>query len=279
MKKRLIINADDFGLNDAATDAIAECYLNGTVTSTTMMVNSPGLARAADFAISNPGLGVGLHFNITWGRPVSKAEKVPSLVSQDGVFHSRDVLAKKLLLRQVPVKEIKAELEAQLDRFRQLGLEPSHIDSHQHVHAFNPVFSLVADTCRSLSIPIRVPWVSSEPDASLARRLRRLVLRWLLYKATRVWNKKLIWNNQLGSVFDVSSLGLPIRDDHYRYILSHFEGGVFELMVHPVTSSSAMDGFTGIGEISESEWAYLRQRKILTIARELDFELITYRDI
>lgn len=277
--KKLIINADDFGLNDAATDAIAECYLNGAVTSTTMMVNSPSMQRAASFARSNPDLGVGLHFNLTWGKPISSPASIPALVSSNGQFHSREHLAKLLLLRRVPGSQIKRELYAQLDLFRSLGLEPTHIDSHQHIHAFDPVFSLVANCCNQLSIPVRVPWVAPESGASFARRFRRLVLRLLLYRATNPWKKKVVWNDQLGSFFDVSALGLPIRDEHYMKILSAFQEGVFELMVHPVTDSSSMNGYTGIGDVSESEWIYLRQGNIAQLARDMDYQLITYRDI
>lgn len=277
--KKLIINADDFGLNDTATDAIAECFLNGAVTSTTMIVNSPSVYRAASFARSNPGLGVGLHFNLTWGKPISSAASIPALVSPNGEFHSRERLAKLLLLRRVPRSQINRELYAQLDRFRSLGLEPTHVDSHQHIHAFHPVFSLVANCCKQLSLPVRVPWVAPESDASFSRRFRRFALRLLLYRATIPWKRKIVWNDQLGSVFDVSALGLPIRDDHYRLILASFQKGVFELMVHPVKDSSAMNGYTGIGDVSESEWLYLRNGHIVQLAKDLDYQLITYRDI
>lgn len=77
MNRQVIINADDFGLSPAVNRGIIEAYRAGGITSTSMMVNMPGLADAVHAARSLPGLGVGLHFNLTYGRPLS--DPAPSL--------------------------------------------------------------------------------------------------------------------------------------------------------------------------------------------------------
>jgi len=277
--KRLIVNAADFGLNDAATDGIAACFLQGSVTSTTLMVNAPALARAAQFAIDHPRLGVGLHFNLTWGQPLSSQRDVPALVDVDGQFHGRSELAKRLLLGRVPRTQVETELRAQCKRLEELGIQPTHIDSHQHVHAFPGVFSVVAARCEREGIPMRAPWVAPEPRSPLSRRLRRLALQALVWRATRAWRDKVVWNDGLGSVFDVQDMGMPLTDAHYRRILSGAQGNLFELMVHPVTDASAMAGFTRIGQVSESEYRYLRTGQLIGLAEEMGLVLSTYRDL
>src|SRR5690606_10679198 len=143
----LVVNADDFGLNDAATEGIIESHAVGSVTSTTLMVNAPAAQRAAVLAESYPSLGVGLHFNLTWGQPVAAPKDVPALLAPDGSFLTRTALAGRLLTGRVPAAQITAELHAQYDRMRSLGLQPTHVDSHQHVHGFGRVFSSVANLC------------------------------------------------------------------------------------------------------------------------------------
>jgi predicted glycoside hydrolase/deacetylase ChbG (UPF0249 family) len=277
--RRLIVNADDFGLNDAATDGIAECFLQGTVTSTTLMVNAPATGRAAQFAVDHPQLGVGLHFNLTWGRPLSARQDVAALVDANGQFRERTTLEKRLLFGKVPREQVEAELMAQLARFKELGIRPSHIDSHQHVHAFPDVFHVIAEHCASKDIPMRTPWVAPQVRAPLFRRARRLALKTLIRRATRKWQGEVVWNDDFGSVFDVQDMGMPLSDAHYRRILSSAGGDVFELMVHPTTDAGAMAGYTAIGQVSEAEWRYLRTGQLSHLAEEIGFVMCSYRDL
>ena len=277
--RRLIVNADDFGLNDAATDGIAECYLKGAVTSTTLVVNAPALDRAAQFAIDHPQLGVGLHFNLTWGQPLSSPHDVPALVGANGQFYGRSELARRLLLGKVPRAQVERELRAQLNRVKAFGIRPTHIDSHQHVHAFPGVFAVIAAYCSREGIPMRAPWVAPETRPSLARRLRRLALKALIWRATRAWRGKVAWNDGLGSVFDVQDMGMPLGDAQYQRILTGAQGDAFELMVHPVTDAGAMEGYTAIGQVSEAEWRYLRTGQLSLLAEEMGFVMSTYKDL
>lgn len=277
--KVLIVNADDFGLNDAATEGIADAYLSGSVTSTTMMVNAPSLSRAADFALSYPSLGVGLHFNLTWGRPLCEKGSVPALIGADGCFLSRGQLAKRLLFGRIPIEQIRLELDAQIAAFRSLGLNPTHIDSHQHVHAFKRIFSSVAAKSEELNIPIRVPWVSNDSFGGVSRKARRYILKMLINRSVAPWRGRVVWNAGIGSVFDIPYHGETLTDEHYRMILSPVDYSGFELMVHPVTRGAAMHGFTSIGEVSEAEWRYLHSSNLKILASELGFTLGSYRDI
>lgn len=275
----LIVNADDFGLNDAATEGIIESYLAGSVTSTTLMVNAPATERAASLAIEHTGIGVGLHFNLTWGRPLSVPRDVPALVGPDGRFLGRPELGRKLLTGRVPQAQVRLELRAQLDRMAQLGLRPTHIDSHQHVHGFNAVFSPVAEYCSEAGIPMRVPWVATTGGGGIRRRARRALLAAMLARATAPWRGRVRWNDGLGSVFDLGVEPVELTDDHYRRVLQLSSGEVFELMVHPVTSGAAMQGYTGIGEVGEAEWQYLRAGGLREVAREAGFRMGSYRDV
>ena len=222
---------------------------------------------------------MGLHFNLSWGRPVCDPEQVPSLVDDEGRFHSREVLLRRSLGRRLSEEQIKRELEAQLGKLRNHGIDVTHIDSHQHVHAFRPVFAAVAALCERDSIPMRVPWVAPEQGTGLKRRLRRAVLAALLRRSVTRWQGRVRWNDGLGSVFDIGAQGQALADDDYTRVLSAARGGVFELMVHPVVSAAGMEGYTRVGPVAEAEYHWLRKGKLAGLAGALGFRLGSYRDL
>lgn len=277
--KLLIVNADDFGLNAAANEGIIACHRAGSVTSTTLMANAPGFDEAVALAHANPALGVGLHFNLTWGEPLAGAGRVPSLVDGEGRFLSREALGRRALLGRLAARELRLELEAQFGRLQANGIAPSHVDSHQHVHAFGPVFRTVAAFCQSLDLPMRVPWVAKDENAPLTRRLRRALLAGLLARSTRAWRGRVRWNHSLGSVFDLGEAGATLEDAHYRRLLARAGGPALELMVHPVTSAQAMAGYTRVGPVAEAEYHYLRQGRLAALAAEAGYRLGNYREL
>jgi len=277
--KLLIVNADDFGINDTANAAIIECHRMGSVTSATLMANGPALAAAVELSRCNPSLAIGLHFNLTWGEPISDPAMVPALVDAKGRFLSREVLAKRSLLGRIPQKQLEIELDAQFNRLRSLGVDVTHVDSHQHVHGFGVVFSTIAALCSREGLPMRVPWVAKERGAGLRRRLRRVALAALLAHSTGRWSGSVRWNDALGSVFDLGVVGDSLETAHYAAILEAATSGVFELMVHPVTSAVAMKGYTRVGAVGEAEYHWLRTGELPSLAESMGFRLGTYRDV
>jgi predicted glycoside hydrolase/deacetylase ChbG (UPF0249 family) len=134
----LIVNADDFGLSDGVNRGILEAAEHGIVTSASLMVRQPSAAAAA--AAGNGGkLSVGLHVDL--GEWVYQNEEWRPLYS---VVPTDDADA------------VAAEIEHQLTKFRRLtGRNPTHLDSHQHVHRNEPVRSILSRLARELGVPLR----------------------------------------------------------------------------------------------------------------------------
>lgn len=139
MERVLIVNADDFGLSKGQNYGIVEACRNGVVTSTTALVNGAAIDHAVQLSRDIPELAVGMHFVLTLGRPLTA---MPGL--------TRDGLLGKWIWRMaeedtLPLDEISQELAAQYQRFIDLfGREPTHLDSHHHVHMFPQIFPIVA---------------------------------------------------------------------------------------------------------------------------------------
>jgi predicted glycoside hydrolase/deacetylase ChbG (UPF0249 family) len=150
--KRLIVNADDFGLTRGVNRAVIECYQQGIVTSATLMVNGDAAVEAALAAADNTGLGVGLHLNLTSGTPMLPPEGVPTLVGRDGKFPGFRQALWRLSTGRARAHELEEEIMAQIDRLLKLGVRPTHIDSHHHLHAHPRLRSIISKVCPRLGI-------------------------------------------------------------------------------------------------------------------------------
>jgi HemK-related putative methylase len=148
MTRRLIVNADDFGLTPGVTAGILAAHRHGIVTSTTSLVTSPIEARAIAEARES-GIGIGLHVNFTLGAPLTGGA---SLVDGGGRF-VRDA---RQAAARAKEREVEAEIDAQLDRFEQLFKRPpTHLDSHHHVGLLEPVKSTLFAAAARLRVPLR----------------------------------------------------------------------------------------------------------------------------
>jgi predicted glycoside hydrolase/deacetylase ChbG (UPF0249 family) len=163
--KYLIVNADDFNLTEGVTRGILDGHRNGIITSTTVMVNLPGLAHTRDAARATPGLGLGLHVNLTLGIPVLSSTTVPSLVDANGCFaRDRDRVGEV----GVP-SELRDEVAAQAKRFEEVfGRRPTHLDTHYHMHRLPRVLAAVLDVAADLRVPVRA--VTAEMAPEIRRR-------------------------------------------------------------------------------------------------------------
>lgn len=148
---KIIFNADDFGITDAVSAAIVGLFAGKTpLKSTTVMINLISGRSAAllkDFLKSADAgkFSIGLHFNLTCGRPVLPAGDVGSLTGPDGSFLKFGELIEKAGRNELSTAHIAAEFEAQICAFRdKLGFYPSHSDSHKHVHMLPQIFEIVS---------------------------------------------------------------------------------------------------------------------------------------
>ena len=131
--KRLIVNADDLGRSAGIDRGIVESHERGIVTSSTLMANAPGAERAAALVRDHPALDIGVHLVLTYARPLTDPQRIPSLVERDGSFPR----SPSAIVGQGRVKGAEAltEYRAQFDRAAELlGRVPTHLDTHHWVH-------------------------------------------------------------------------------------------------------------------------------------------------
>ena len=130
---RVVVNADDLGLNPAVRRAVETLAAAGTLSSASLLANGPDIEAAARVS----GIGLGVHLNVLRGAPLSRPAEVASLVGPDGLFPGDyATLLLRWLSGRIDPAEVEAEWERQIGRVRELGAVPTHLDSEKHVHAW-----------------------------------------------------------------------------------------------------------------------------------------------
>ena len=237
--RRLIINADDFGLSEGINRGIMEAFGAGVLRSTSIMVGMPAFPDAVRRAGSaGKALGIGLHFTLTAGRPLTRA---PSLVvPETGDFLSLPALVRRALLGRVNPREVADECAAQIARAREASLELTHLDGHHHVHIFPGIREAVRRVVHAERIPaIRRP---RERLFAVPAWRRRLPERLLIRVLANDMNPER-WRVRMTAHFVGSTLlGAPHFEAGLLRVLDWLPEGTTELMVHPGYVPGALPG-------------------------------------
>jgi len=292
---RLIVNADDFGRSPGICAGIEEAHRRGIVTSTTALMNSPGVAEALRTLHERcPALGLGVHLNLTLGRPLL-GERVSSLTRSDGTFHPLETFLAASF--EMHLHEVRAELQAQIEAFLATGVPLDHLDCHQHVVVLcPPFFQIFLDLAAGHEVPIRQPIPDSARPEAAARRSGtswEAVLPFLRfglrhpYKAFRllgqVWD---VWSTARG-LTEVRGVMAPDRFidafydqdatlDNLLAIIDRLPPGTSELLCHPGHVDDALRAQGDYVEPRAQELRILTDPAIRERLEQRHVELVTF---
>lgn len=147
--KQIIINADDFGINEKVTEEIEKCIDGGMISSTTIMANGECLDEAVQFAKSHPHVSYGIHLCISEFDSITKSPilKKYGLIDSQGVFVRQQVFKIKHFNKELKTA-IREELKAQIKIVKSYGISLSHCDSHHHAHTIYGLQRIFADVIK-----------------------------------------------------------------------------------------------------------------------------------
>src|SRR3989344_8037210 len=124
--KKVIFNADDFGLTKSINKGILQCFKSGVITDSSLLMNSKATEDAIRIIKTNR-LNAGIHLNLTEGKPLSN--KASTLTDKNGNFLNIGKFSLKLILNKIREEDIEKEFAAQIEKFLSAKLTPTHIDS------------------------------------------------------------------------------------------------------------------------------------------------------
>ncbi len=265
LHRNLVLHADDFGMNAAVTDGILAGFREGLLTSTAILTNAPDCARAISqwkslqlqLAQHNlPSLAarerlsdalspfdLGIHLNLTQGRPLT-ADRYPApLLDAAGRFPGVFGLARRLLIsgrnfRAAIERELTAQIEVLLDH----GIAPTHLNSHQYIDLFPVVAALTPELLRRYSIRVvRVPWERGLTQTTLFNHfdpIHKRPLNWCLGQIKRMFAFRYLIEMARRRVahpttyFGTSHAG-QINSDVMRKFVTLAASGFTEIGMHP----------------------------------------------
>lgn len=287
--RRLIINADDFGLTRGVNRAIAEAHTKGVVTSSTLMACGQAFDDAAELAHANSKLSVGCHVVLLDGAPILEPAKLTSLCSNGKPELGLTLPSFALAAMRGKLKrdEIGAEVEAQIKKLRGAGVEVTHLDSHKHTHLFPAVFEPLLEAARACGVrAVRNPFAPVRPLA-FAHLLRRPHL-WRRYSEVKIlrgfagrFRQRV---REMGMATTDGSFGVlttgAMTQELFEAIIGCIPEGTWEFVCHPGYNDEELDGVqTRLRASRERELEVLTSVRARQALEKHGIELISYREI
>jgi chitin disaccharide deacetylase len=279
---RLIVCADDFGLDEAVNAAVETASSNGILTCASLMVGAPAARDAVARAHRLRRLKVGLHLVLVDGRPVLPTREVPDLVDASGAFDDNMLRAgMRFFFSQRARRQLAAEIRAQFMAFRATGLALDHVNAHKHMHIHPTVASLVIAIGREFGMrAVRVPaepWGALRQAAAAegARVLPPLYAPWIALLRRRLKRAGLAVNDHL--------LGLAwsgaMTEPRMLRLLAALPAGASELYCHPAVEQTPALARTMPAYRPAEELAALVSPRVRRAIDSGGIELVSYADL
>jgi hopanoid biosynthesis associated protein HpnK len=289
--RRLIVNADDFGLTAGINRAIVEAHTRGIVTSSTLMANGNAFEDAVRLARSVPRLSVGCHVVLIDGEPVLDAKRLPSITSaRSGGTRFRDGLksfAARALAGRLDPGELEAEATAQIRKLQSAGVRVSHLDTHKHTHLFPAVLRPLLRAARACGVrAIRNPFGPRKPLKS-SELLTRPSL-WTRYAEVRILRALATKFRESASQESFATpdgtLGIEVTgaldEKLFRGIAAIMPEGTWEFVCHPGYNDDDLKSVTTRLRASrETELRVLTMPEARQLLLQHGIDLISYRDL
>jgi hopanoid biosynthesis associated protein HpnK len=288
--RNLIVNADDLGWTQGVNRGIAEAHRNGIVTSTSLLANGGAFEGGVRTARESPRLGVGVHLNLSDGKPVAPPERVKSLLDGNGDFSGGpETLLLRLTAKKVETKEVETEWNAQIEKVRAAGIRPTHLDGHKHVQMLPGLFAVALRLAKKHGIEaVRVAHEASrlraaltsggEPSGvTLKQGVQARGLKLLARDAREMTERAGI--STADYFCGIAQTGVLTKKG-VQQLLESLPEGTTELMCHPGYADAELErSATRLQKSRETELEILTDNEIRKSIATLGIRLINYGEI
>jgi hopanoid biosynthesis associated protein HpnK len=293
--RKLIVNADDFGLTAGVNRAIVETHSGGVVSSATLMANGAAFEDAVTAARSAPNLSVGCHVVLVDGTPVSPPDAVDTLLAirsaePDKFYSSLSAFAARAMLGGFDRDQLVAEVTAQIRKIQSTGLQVTHLDTHKHAHIFPEILAALLRAARICGVrAIRNPFVPVK--AMRARQFKGKRDLWKRYGQVRMLHTfsgqflqrtkraGLLTPDGVIGVIETGSVESSGYSSLLRSTLASLPEGTWELVCHPGYNDADLRAArTRLLDSREEERRLLTSAELRQFLEEQKIRVISYRD-
>lgn len=283
MGKKLIITADDYGMCDSVNRGIDACMEANVVLSTNVMTNMERAEEAAFLKKRFPFASVGLHYNFTVGKPLSPADKVRSLIDDDGYFLSFKKIREKCGDASYNFEEVALEMKAQYHRFVEICGEPDYWNGHENIQVYPRIFQLFRDVSLDLGITkmrshrrIYIPSSTGKSDKSIKWMITNPIKQIMLnsWQIASVKKGVAAPDGLLLRMNEEDKLNLPYLFTNIQWKQKE----IAEIAIHP-----SIDGnnqyFGEITDLRVKEYECFSRPEVLDIAKNAQIQIVGFEAV
>jgi predicted glycoside hydrolase/deacetylase ChbG (UPF0249 family) len=272
--KILIIHADDVGMCHSVDAATTEAMEHGVVTTASIMVPCPWLLEIADYCKSHPDADFGLHLTLTsewehyrW-RPVTPITEAPGLIDNEGYLPHT---VEEVVAHGKPA-EVAAEIQAQIDRARAVGIKPTHVDSHMGTLFMGPFIESYASVAKKNNL---VPMMMQPTPQRIA--MGKLYGFDAVKLTQRMQNDGYVLLDMLNETAQGNTL--EARRNYYYNLFRNLKPGVTEIIVHLAMNDEEIKHISHAWEQRWNEFQIFTDPKTRELLDSLGIIRIGYRPL
>ena len=272
VRRGLIVNADDFGLTRGVNDGIIEAFSSGILRSTTLMANGPAFDHAAALTREHEDLDVGCHLMLVQGDALA----LPGGTLPDSM---QELLRR--LAGPLTVDLIEREFTAQINKLREAGIQPTHLDAHKHTHLAPPVLKATMRVARHFDIPwVRRPFDLPLTAARGASAWRRRAVHWSLRPLQRSFARLIEQNGcRMTDHFAGFQMTGAFQAEQLIALIRSLPEGLTEFMCHPGCVSDELRELpTRLVESREQELCALTDPLVQVAAEQAGVRIVSFRE-
>lgn len=275
---RLILHADDFGMSHSVNRAIIEMLDAGAVSSASIMMPCPWVAEAATYARAHPEKDLGLHLTLNsewstlrWG-PLAPRDRVPGLLDPQGYLWSSVAQTAS----RATAQEVEAELRAQIEHARRLGIRFTHLDTHMGtLYARPDYFEVFERLGRECGVPI----LRVKPSELAAAQAPQAIRDYLLANEARYQSEGVF---RLDSLLTDPARGTRTYEERraaYHSALRSLKPGVHMMILHPGYLDDELKGATASAAQRDWDRRIFLEAETRELMRKLGIELVGWQDV
>lgn len=276
--KKLVVNADDFGLTEGINRGIVDGFNSGIITSASLIATMPAFRHAVELTKENAELDIGVHLSLTTGKPCSENSKLAPIMRRGEFIRSYGHVIKSVYANEIQLEDIKDEMSAQIRKVQETGLNITHVDSHQHIHMVPRLLKLLLALMNEHQIPfVRVP------NELIRTQNLRTIKDWGLFMLGLIGklSRKKVFHSNLNSSQYLWGLfcseAMSLHD--LMHILKSLRPGVNELMCHPGYNDATLHHIYQGHSFRQQELSALTSREAFDFIRRGDIQLTNYGEL
>ncbi len=277
--KKIIITADDYGMCHPVDTAIDECIKAGLVTTTNVILNMETRNNAEMLRSRFPQISVGIHWNVTTGKPLLPTHEIPSLVNEYGEFYSIKEFKNRMQKKKISEDHLIAELRAQYNAFYELCGEPDYWNTHENSALSLRAFNIFSALAKEYGIPATRNFQRVYIDIKSVP-FRRRVKEYVHRIAVDLWFGIIVKNNYVMPDARLFPFKLDSKYDTNRLFdaLNLSRCKSIEIVAHPATTTDHKF-FGNLSKDRVDEYEFFSKMELRELFENNGFKLINFSKI